>query len=68
MAEAVWVLERTYGVAHQDIAACWRSHHWERAAGFRRHDHPQRGGGARFADALIAALGVRAGCSSTLTF
>jgi len=21
MAEAVWVLERTYGVAHQDIAA-----------------------------------------------
>ena len=74
MAETVWVLARTYGVGDQDIAATI-----ERLlqADVLVVENEQQVFAAMvtlkenqgsFADALIAALGVKAGCSSTLTF
>ena len=74
MAETVWVLERTYGLSHLEIAAA--------VEGLLQADvlviensqevftamvalKERRGA---FADALIGALGERAGCSRTLTF
>jgi predicted nucleic-acid-binding protein len=72
--ETVWVLERTYGVADQDIAATI-----ERLlqADVLVVENEQQVFAATvtlkenqgsFADALIAALGVKAGCAGTLTF
>jgi predicted nucleic-acid-binding protein len=74
MAETVWVLERSYGVANQDIAAAV-----ERLlqADVLVVENKQQVFAAMvalkenqgsFADALIVALGAKAGCSSTLTF
>ncbi len=74
MAETVWVLARTYGVADHDIAATI-----ERLlqADVLVVENEQQVFAAMvtlkenqgsFADALIAALGVKAGCSCTLTF
>jgi len=74
MAETVWVLARTYGVADQDIAATI-----ERLlqADILVIENEQEVFAATivlkenrgsFADALIVALGVGAGCSGTLTF
>ena len=74
IAETVWVLDRTYGVADQDIAAAIErllqadvlvieNEQQVFAATIVLKDN--RGS---FADALIAALGVKAGCSCTLTF
>ncbi len=74
MAETVWVLARTYGVGDQDIAATI-----ERLlqADVLVVENEQQVFAAMvtlkenqgsFADALIAALGVKAGCSCTLTF
>jgi len=74
MARIVWVLERTYGLGHLEIAAA--------VEGLLQADvlviessqevftamvalKARRGA---FADALIGALGERAGCSRTLTF
>jgi len=74
MVETVWVLDRAYRIAEQDIAACI-----ERMLQvdvlvveseqdvFTAMVALKEGHGA-FADALIAALGRRAGCSCTLTF
>lgn len=73
MSETVWVLERTYGVADQDIAAAVErllqadvlvveSEQEVFAALISLRENQ-----GSFADALIAALGVKAGCSSTLT-
>jgi predicted nucleic-acid-binding protein len=74
IAETVWVLHRTYSVADQDIAAAI-----ERLlqADVLVIENEQevfaamivlKEGQGSFADAVIAALGVKAGCSSTLTF
>jgi predicted nucleic-acid-binding protein len=74
MAETVWVLERAYGLADLEIAAAV-----ERTlqADVLVVEHEQevftamialKEGRGAFADALIGALGARAGCSRTLTF
>lgn len=74
MAETVWVLERAYGVAGADIAAAV-----ERTlqTDVLVVDSEQevftamialKEGLGSFADALIAALGAKAGCSMTVTF
>ncbi|HLJ63275.1 MAG TPA: type II toxin-antitoxin system VapC family toxin [Stellaceae bacterium] len=74
MVETVWVLERAYGLAQADIAAVI-----ERTlqADTLIVDCEQevfvamialKDGRGSFADALIGALGARAGCSRTLTF
>jgi len=74
MAETVWVLERAYGLADPDIAAAI-----ERVlqADVLVVESEQevftamialKEGRSSFADALIGALGARAGCSRTLTF
>ena len=52
LAEFVWVLGASYGYARSEIAATVAL----------------REGRGSFADALIAALGARAGCSATVTF
>jgi predicted nucleic-acid-binding protein len=74
MAETAWVLERAYGLADPDIAAAI-----ERVlqADVITVESEQevftamialKEGRGSFADALIGALGARAGCSRTLTF
>jgi predicted nucleic-acid-binding protein len=74
MAETVWVLERAYGLGASVIAAAI-----ERTlqADILVVENEQevftamtalKDGRGAFADALIGALGVRAGCSRTLTF
>ena len=74
IAEAVWVLERRYGLAPEQIAAAI-----ERMleADTLLVDHEQevftamtslKEGHGSFADALIGALGASAGCSHTVTF
>ena len=74
MVETVWVLDRAYDLADREIAAAV-----ERMLQIDllliEHE-PEvftamvalKGGRGSFADALIAALGVRAGCKYTLTF
>jgi predicted nucleic-acid-binding protein len=74
MVETVWVLDRAYGLASSDIAAAI-----ERMlqTDVLRIENEQdvftamialKEGRGAFADALIGALGTRAGCSRTLTF
>jgi predicted nucleic-acid-binding protein len=74
MVETVWVLDRAYGLADLEIAAAI-----ERTlqADVLVVEHEQdvfaamialKEGYGSFADALIGALGARAGCSRTLTF
>jgi len=74
MTETAWVLERAYGLADPDIAAAI-----ERVlqADVLVVESEQevftamialKEGRGSFADALIGALGARAGCSRTLTF
>ena len=74
MAETAWVLERAYGLSDHEVAAAI-----ERTlqAGVLMIEHEQdvftamialRQGRGSFADALIGALGARAGCSHTVTF
>jgi len=72
--EVVWVLESVYRLSDMEIAAvieqllqaealfvdCEKEVYTALAA--------LRGGMGSFADALIAALGARAGCSATVTF
>jgi predicted nucleic-acid-binding protein len=74
MAETVWVLERTYGVADQDIAATIERLLQAEALVVENEQQvfaamiTLKENQGSFADALIAALGVEAGCSGTLTF
>lgn len=74
MVETVWVLDRAYGLTAHEIAAAI-----ERIlqADVLVVENEQevftatvalKEGQGSFADALIAALGARAGCSRTLTF
>jgi predicted nucleic-acid-binding protein len=74
MAETVWVLERTYGLADRDIAAFIErllqadvlviENEQQVFAAMVTLKESQ----GSFADALIAALGVKAGCFDMLTF
>ena len=74
MAETVWVLERTYGLADRDIAAFIErllqadvlviENEQQVFAAMVTLKESQ----GSFADALVAALGVKAGCFDTLTF
>lgn len=74
MVETVWVLDRAYGLAAPKIAAAVERMlqidvlvvEHEQAV-FTAMIALKEGHGS-FADAVIAALGARAGCSSTLTF
>jgi predicted nucleic-acid-binding protein len=74
IAKTAWVLERSYRVSDQDIAAAIErllqtdvlvvENEQQVFAAMITLKKDQ----GSFADALIAALGVKAGCSSTLTF
>jgi len=74
MVETVWVLERAYGLANVDIAAAIER--ILQADALVVEDEQEvftamialKEGHGAFADALIGALSVRAGCSRTLTF
>lgn len=72
--ETVWVLDRAYGLSAEEIA---RSIERMLQIEVLVVEHEQevfaavvalREGHGSFADALIGALGTRAGCSRTLTF
>jgi predicted nucleic-acid-binding protein len=74
MVETAWVLDRAYGLADDEVAAAI-----ERTlqADVLVIENEQevftavimlKEGRGSFADALIAALGVKAGCSKSLTF
>ena len=74
MVETVWVLDRSYGFAAQEIAATLeRILESETLAVENEHEvysamiSLKHGRGA-FADAVIGALGRKAGCSYTFTF
>jgi predicted nucleic-acid-binding protein len=74
MAETVCVLERAYGIADADIAtAIERTLQVESLVVENEQEVftamvALKEGRGSFADALIGALGARAGCSRTLTF
>lgn len=72
--ETVWVLDRAYGVTAQEIAAALERLLQvdvlmveDEQAVFTAMIALKQGR-ASFADALIAELGLRAGCTRTLTF
>jgi predicted nucleic-acid-binding protein len=72
--ETVWVLERAYGLADYEIAAAIE--HTLQADVLVVESEQEvftamialKEGLGSFADALIGALNIRAGCSGTLTF
>jgi len=74
MVETVWVLDRAYGLAAQKIAATVER--LLQVEVLMIEDEQEvftamvafKQGRASFADALIAELGARAGCTRTLTF
>ena len=74
MTETAWVLERAYGLSGADIArAIERTLQTdvfvvESEQEIFTATVALRDGRGSFADALIAALGVKAGCSATVTF
>jgi predicted nucleic-acid-binding protein len=74
MAETVWVLERAYGFADEVIAAAIeRTLQAEALVVESEHEVftamiALKEGRGSFADALIGALGAKAGCSRTMTF
>ena len=73
MVETVWVLDRAYGLADDEIAAAIER--ILQANTLVVQDEQEvfmamialKEGSGSFADALIGALGAKAGCSSTLT-
>jgi predicted nucleic-acid-binding protein len=74
MVETAWVLERAYGLSANEIAAAIER--MLQADALVVEDEQEvftammalRQGRGSFADALIAALGSRAGCTHTVTF
>ncbi len=74
MVETVWVLDRAYGMTQQRIAAALE--HLLQADTLVIESEQEvfaatvalKKGKGSFADALIGALGTRAGCARTLTF
>jgi predicted nucleic-acid-binding protein len=74
MAETVWVLERAYGLSDRAIAAAIEA---MLATDVLEIESEQevytamialKDGSGSFADALIGALGTKAGCTHTFTF
>ena len=74
MAETVWVLERSYGLSPRELASAIErmlqievvlTEHEQEVFTAMIALKQSRG---TFADALIVALGAKAGCSHTLTF
>jgi len=74
MAETVWVLDRAYGLADHEIAAAIERVLQTDVVVVENEQEvftamiALKEGRGSFADALIGALGTRAGCSRTLTF
>lgn len=74
MAETVWVLERAYGLADEAIAAAIERTLQADVLVVESEQEvftamiALKEGRGSFADALIGALGDKAGCSRTLTF
>jgi predicted nucleic-acid-binding protein len=74
MAETVWVLERAYGLTAQEIAAAVERILQVEVLVVENEQEvfaatvALKQGQGTFADALIAELGARAGCTHTLTF
>jgi predicted nucleic-acid-binding protein len=74
MVETVWVLDRLYGLSGQEIAAAIERMLQSDSLSIQNEQEvftammALRAGQASFADALVGALGVWAGCSVTLTF
>ena len=74
MVETVWVLDRAYGLTRHQIAAALERMLQAETLEIENEQEVfaatlalKKGNGA-FADALIGALGTRAGCARTLTF
>lgn len=73
MVETVWVLSRAYGLSSQEISAAVERMLQidvlivENEQGVFTAMVALRSGEGSFADALIGALGTRAGCARTLT-
>ena len=74
MVETVWVLDRAYGLAANEIAAAVERMLQTDVLVVENEQEVFRAmialkeGQGSFADAVMAALGTRAGCSCTLTF
>lgn len=74
MTETVWVLERAYGLSDQKIASVVEAMLQTDVLSIECEQEVFAGavalkeGRGSFADALIGALGEKAGCSCTLTF
>ncbi|HXP75849.1 MAG TPA: type II toxin-antitoxin system VapC family toxin [Stellaceae bacterium] len=74
MAELVWVLDRAYGFSDSEIAAAIERTLQTESLVVESENEvfaamiALREGRGSFGDALIAALGVKAGCAHTLTF
>lgn len=74
MAELAWVLDRSYGLSKQELADCIERTLQTSELVIEREQQiftamiALKEGWGSFADALIAALGARAGCAHTLTF
>jgi predicted nucleic-acid-binding protein len=72
--ETVWVLDRAYGLTAQEIATAVERLLQVEVLTIENEQEvftamiALRQGRASFADALIAELGARAGCTRTLTF
>jgi predicted nucleic-acid-binding protein len=74
MVETVWVLDRAYGLTNQEAAAAVERLLQVEVLAIESEQEvftamvALKQGRGSFADALIAELGVRAGCTRTLTF
>lgn len=74
MAETVWVLSKAYGMSDREIAAAVERMLQADTLSIQNEQEVftaatiLRTSAGSFSDALIAALGIWAGCSSTLTF
>ena len=74
MVEIVWVLDRSYGLSDQEIAQTIERMLQSDTLLIQNEQEvftammALKSGQGSFADALIGALGVWAGCASTLTF
>jgi predicted nucleic-acid-binding protein len=74
MVETVWVLDRAYGLTAQEIATAIERLLQVEVLAIENEQEvftamvALRQGRGSFADALIAELGARAGCTRTLTF
>lgn len=74
MVETVWVLDRAYGLSSQEISAAVERMLQTDVLIVENEQEvftamvALKSGEGSFADALIGALGTRAGCARTLTF